>query len=134
MTATPRLAPELTPKTDGPARGFLNNVCIINPPAPRAAPASRAVTACGNLAFITIFVQARLSEPNPKIILKNSLTGIRTEPRAMLRIKKTTPRKTIIPIFNHRYLLSFDMVWAGVMAEDGNKRIDAVAIFQDVKS
>ena len=29
--ATPRLAPELIPKTNGPAKGFLNKVCINKP-------------------------------------------------------------------------------------------------------
>ena len=29
--ATPRLAPELMPNTNGPAKGFLNKVCISKP-------------------------------------------------------------------------------------------------------
>ena len=36
---TPRDAPELIPRTDGPANGFLNNVCISNPAKLIPAPA-----------------------------------------------------------------------------------------------
>jgi len=46
--ATPRLAPELIPKTKGPARGFLNKVCINNPETPNPLPTITAVMAFGN--------------------------------------------------------------------------------------
>ena len=47
--ATPKLAPELIPKTYGPARGFLNNVCINNPLIESPEPTIIAVIAFGNL-------------------------------------------------------------------------------------
>ena len=42
--ATPRLAPELMPRMDGPASGLLNAVCSISPEAASAAPHSNAET------------------------------------------------------------------------------------------
>lgn len=47
--ATPRLAPELIPRTKGPASGFLNNVCISNPEILNPDPTKIAVNAFGNL-------------------------------------------------------------------------------------
>ena len=41
--ATPSDAPLLTPKTDGPASGLRNTVCICNPLTDRPAPANKAV-------------------------------------------------------------------------------------------
>jgi hypothetical protein len=46
-SATPKEAPELIPNTNGPARGFLNRVCICKPLTPKAAPARVAVKALG---------------------------------------------------------------------------------------
>ncbi len=46
--ATPKPAPALTPNTSGPARGFLNRVCINKPETDRAAPAITAVIALGS--------------------------------------------------------------------------------------
>jgi len=46
---TPRLAPELIPKTNGPANGFLNNVCINNPLSDNPLPTRMAVKALGSL-------------------------------------------------------------------------------------
>ena len=43
--ATPKLAPELMPKIDGPANGFLKAVCSINPQTASALPQSNAVMA-----------------------------------------------------------------------------------------
>ena len=45
--ATPRLAPLLIPKTNGPASGFLKSVCIINPATARPLPVSTAAKAFG---------------------------------------------------------------------------------------
>ncbi len=45
--ATPRLAPEVIPKTKGPAKGFLNNVCINKPETPKPEPTKIAVMAFG---------------------------------------------------------------------------------------
>lgn len=47
--ATPKLAPELIPKTKGPANGFLNKVCINKPEIPKPEPTIIAVSAFGNL-------------------------------------------------------------------------------------
>ena len=55
--ATPILAPELIPNTEGPANGFLKTVCICNPLTDNPAPATNAVTAWGILDFQMIFVQ-----------------------------------------------------------------------------
>lgn len=49
VTATPRLEPLLTPSIEGSAKGFLKSVCIRSPATERAAPANKAVMACGNL-------------------------------------------------------------------------------------
>ncbi len=43
--ATPRLAPEVIPKIEGPANGLSNAVCNIRPDTAKPAPASRAVRA-----------------------------------------------------------------------------------------
>ena len=48
-TPTPKLAPLLIPNIDGSASGLRNNVCINNPATDNAAPANKAVIACGNL-------------------------------------------------------------------------------------
>ena len=47
--ATPRLAPELIPKTKGPAKGFLKRVCINKPLMPKPDPTRMAVMAFGIL-------------------------------------------------------------------------------------
>ena len=43
--ATPKLAPDVMPRIDGPANGLLKAVCSINPDPASAAPQSRAVMA-----------------------------------------------------------------------------------------
>lgn len=45
--ATNRLDPEETPKTDGPASGFLKSVCIKRPETESAEPAKIAVSVLG---------------------------------------------------------------------------------------
>ena len=45
--ATPRLEPELNPKTYGPASGFLKKVCINNPLTESEIPTKIAVIALG---------------------------------------------------------------------------------------
>ena len=47
--AAPKLAPELTPKTYGPAQGFLNKVCMSKPQMDSPAPTITAVMAFGIL-------------------------------------------------------------------------------------
>ena len=53
-TATPRLAPELMPNTEGSASGLLNNVCNKRPETDNAAPVSSAVSVIFNLEEIMI--------------------------------------------------------------------------------
>tara|TARA_R110002050_G_scaffold3935_3_gene20152 strand:- start:19605 stop:19919 length:315 start_codon:yes stop_codon:yes gene_type:complete len=45
--AAPKLAPELMPSTKGPAKGFLNKVCINNPLKAKPLPTNMAVNALG---------------------------------------------------------------------------------------
>jgi len=45
--ATPKLEPELNPKTKGPANGFLNSVCINNPETDKPIPTKMEVIAFG---------------------------------------------------------------------------------------
>ena len=46
-SATPKFAPELIPKIDGPAKGLLKAVCTSKPAAVNAASQSSAVIVCG---------------------------------------------------------------------------------------
>lgn len=48
-SAAPRLAPELIPKTKGPAKGFLKRVCINNPLSANPLPTRIEVKALGIL-------------------------------------------------------------------------------------
>ena len=43
IKATPKLAPELIPSSEGPAKGLRNSVCICNPLMDNPAPAIKAV-------------------------------------------------------------------------------------------
>ena len=88
--ATPILAPELIPNTEGPARGLRNTVCICKPLIDRPAPATKAVNACGKRDFQMIFCQVWGSSPVPVKMCHTALIGIRTEPNTMLRNKNTT--------------------------------------------
>ena len=54
--ATARLAPELMPRTYGPANGFLKTICIMAPDTERAAPVKMAASALGNLMSNSIAV------------------------------------------------------------------------------
>ena len=83
-SATPRLAPELIPKIEGPARGLLNTVCNISPLAASDAPQSMAVIACGNLDSQIIYVQLLFSAPLPQSISHTASAGIFTEPKRRL--------------------------------------------------
>lgn len=93
--ATPKLAPELIPKTKGPANGFLNNVCINNPEIPKPEPTRIAVIAFGSLKSVTITSQVEFSMV-PKRLEKILLKGILTEPKLMLTKKQSTNTKTSI--------------------------------------
>lgn len=83
-SATPKLAPEEIPKTNGPANGFLNKVCINKPLMDNPEPTNNAVIAFGTLKFITIVCQLSLTVSSPRNIEKISLKGIETDPKLIL--------------------------------------------------
>ena len=78
--ATPRLAPELMPRMDGPASGLLNAVCSISPEAASAAPHSNAVTACGRRDSQIIKAQLVFSTSFPMRVFHTAPAGILIEP------------------------------------------------------
>ena len=86
-SATPRLAPDEIPRTNGPAKGFLNSVCMSRPEIPKPEPTRMAVIALGNLKSEIMISQVGLSE-DPKRLLKTSCIGIEIEPRLMFIIKQ----------------------------------------------
>ena len=83
--ATPKLAPEDIPKTKGPAKGFLNKVCINKPAIDSPDPTKIAVRALGNLKFNMMTSQLDFDAFPPVRISKISPVGILTEPILMLR-------------------------------------------------
>ena len=95
VIATPNPAPLLIPNIDGSARGFLNNVCIKSPATDNAAPANRAVMACGNLYSKTIVEMVEFVS-EPKNTLNRSANGIVTEPTNKLRINNNIPKNIIV--------------------------------------
>lgn len=90
--ATPKLAPEEIPKTNGPANGFLNKVCINNPLIDKPEPTNIAVIAFGNLKFKTMVCQLSFTVSSPKRMAKISLNGIETEPRLIFKKNKITTK------------------------------------------
>lgn len=87
--ATPKLAPELIPKTKGPAKGFLNKVCISNPEIPKPEPTKIAVIAFGSLKSVMITSQVEFSIL-PKRLEKILLKGIFTDPKLIFTKKEMT--------------------------------------------
>ena len=87
--ATPKLAPDEIPKTNGPASGFLNKVCMSNPQIERPEPTKMAVIAFGNLKSKIMVCQLSLIATSPMNVLKIALKGMETEPKLMFRKKKT---------------------------------------------
>ena len=80
--ATPKLAPELIPNTEGPANGLRNTVCICKPLTANPAPATMAVNACGTRDFQMIFCQMTDSPSSiPQRIFQMERKGISTEPK-----------------------------------------------------
>ena len=77
--ATPKVEPEEIPNTEGPAKGFLNKVCINNPATEIPAPAIIAVIVLGILSL--------------KIISVSELKGTNTEPNIIP--KKDNPSNRI---------------------------------------
>ena len=82
--ATPRLAPELIPRIEGPANGLLKAVCSINPDPAKAAPHNRAVSACGIRDSQTMKLQLAFSTSPPNRELTMALAGMSTEPKKRL--------------------------------------------------
>tara|TARA_B100000768_G_scaffold170519_1_gene176992 strand:+ start:1036 stop:1521 length:486 start_codon:yes stop_codon:yes gene_type:complete len=87
--ATPRLAPDETPNTKGPASGFLNNVCINKPQTDKPEPTKRAVIALGNLKSKIIVCQLSFEIDLPVKIFIMSSKGIETDPKLIFKKKKT---------------------------------------------
>ena len=90
--ATPKLAPEEIPNTKGPAKGFLNKVCINKPQIDNPEPTKIAVIAFGSLKFKMIVSQLSLEGIPPVKVLKMSLKGIETEPKLIFTKNKTTSK------------------------------------------
>ncbi len=99
-SATPKLAPEEIPNTNGPAKGFLNNVCINKPLIDKPDPTKIAVIALGNLKFKMIISQLSFTESPPIIIENISLVGMLTEPKLIfIKNKKTSKTDNRIKCF-----------------------------------
>lgn len=86
IRATPKLAPDVIPNTKGPARGFLNKVCINKPEIPKPEPTSIAVKAFGNL-YCRIMYSHEVFSTFPKKLLNTVFKGIETDPKLIL-VKK----------------------------------------------
>jgi hypothetical protein len=91
---TPRLAPEVIPKTSGPARGFRKRVCMSRPLAASAEPARTAVTALGIRIFPMILAVPAESTSIPKTALRTSWMEIWTGPTAMSKMKRTMANRS----------------------------------------
>lgn len=76
--ATPKLEPELKPKTYGPANGFLKNVCINNPEIDNPIPTKIAVIALGKRKLKMMYSQVSLLALLPTKLLITSLNGMET--------------------------------------------------------
>ena len=74
--ATPRFAPSLIPRIDGPASGFLKSVCSNKPLTASDAPANSAVIACGKRDCCIICCHAGLFVSLPINIPNTLLNGI----------------------------------------------------------
>jgi hypothetical protein len=90
--ATPKLAPEEIPNTNGPANGFLNNVCINNPEIDSPDPTKIAVIAFGILKLNKIISQLSLDVELPDKKLTISFNGIPTEPKLIFAKNNTTSK------------------------------------------
>lgn len=84
--ATPRLAPELKPRTSGPAIGFLKIVCICNPLNDNATPTINAVIAFGNLNLMIMV--SKLLSVLVIIALITSDAFMLTDPKKISRRKR----------------------------------------------
>ena len=80
MAATPKFAPSLIPKMEGPAKGFRKSVWSNSPLTASDAPAMMAVIAWGMRDCSTICSQALLPVSFPDKMSKMVDKGIDTEP------------------------------------------------------
>ena len=96
--ATPRLAPEQIPSTDGPARGLRKTVCICRPLMARPAPATIATRVCGTLDLRMILVQMGSWSDAPQSMFHAARVGMLTEPRATLSRNSTRISAVMISI------------------------------------
>ena len=87
--ATPKLAPDEIPNTKGPAKGFLNKVCINNPQMDNPEPTKIAVNAFGKRKLTIIVCQLSLAGIPPDKLFKISSNGIETEPKLIFNTKNT---------------------------------------------
>ena len=78
--ATPRLAPLLIPKIDGPASGLQNAVCKSNPLTAKAPPHNIAVKACGRRVSNIMYFQLSLTLLLPQNMSMILFIGIFTAP------------------------------------------------------
>ena len=88
-SATPRLAPELMPSTEGPASGLRKTVCICRPLTANPAPATKAVSDWGTRDFHTMLRHTSDSSPVPKRICTIDCSGMATDPSTKLSTKKS---------------------------------------------
>jgi len=92
-TPTPKLAIDVTPKTEGSANGFLNNSCIMKPEIGKAMPTKTAAIDFGNLKFKIKFWWTSVEELNTE---KISLIGIATLPTVRLTKKSKIAKQQIV--------------------------------------
>lgn len=108
ISETPKLAPLVIPKIKGPARGFLNKVCINIPAIPNPAPAIKAVRALGSLSSLVIKLNAALSSESKNNILMICFIGISVFPMKMSRINKQI---TAIPVISRKIICPFRLLF-----------------------
>ena len=102
--ATPRLAPELIPRMEGPANGLLKAVWSMSPAPAKAAPHKRAVRACGTRASQMMKLQLAFSTSPPMRVLSTASAGMSTEPKKRLhptsrRMMTVRMMLYVVPLF-----------------------------------
>ena len=103
--ATPRLAPELIPSTNGPASGFLKSVCINRPDMDKPHPTNMAVSAFGRRYSKMMCCQVVLEADPPPSTVSISSNGMDTEPND--RLSRKQPMSTMISIPKAREYVRF---------------------------
>lgn len=112
---TARLAPEDNPITSGPAKAFLNSVCICKPPMDKALPANIHVRAFVIRKSQTMSDQTGLELVLPASMLMISPNGISTLPRDRFMTNSKTNRggRTI-----HRLWATISIVSLAILNND----------------